>query len=178
MKGELQRFDPDQIRIINESVALGEELVSNHFKMSVNEWLRLRYDIKTLSDLTGNEIIQGPFAQVIRYQGKRADRRLGSAVYDFYKICLQDHAILSALKGMPEVSLSPFSLYIITHELIHIVRFCKFLQNFDASPGERNAEEGRVHACTHDILSALPIAGMTPVFKFYDEWRRPIDRLN
>jgi len=120
----------------------------------------------------------GPFAQVIRYEAKRDDRRLGSAIYDFYKICLQDHAILAALNGMPELSLSPFSLYIITHELIHIVRFCKFLQNFDASPEERLIEEGRVHASTHDILSALPITGMQPVFEFYDQWRRPIDRLN
>ncbi len=178
MTGELERFDPDQIRIINESVALGEELVSNHFKMSVNEWLRLRYDIKTLADLTGGEIIHGPFAQVIRYEGKRPDRHLGSAVYDFYKICLQDHTILDALKGMPQLSLAPFSLYIITHELIHIVRFCKFLQRFDASADERMIEESRVHASTHEILSTVSIPGMMPVFKFYDEWRRPIDRLN
>lgn len=178
MNGEPAQFDADQIRIINESVALGEELVSNHYKMSVNEWLRLRYDIKTLSDLAGDEIIQGPFAQVIRYEGKRPDRELGSATYDFYKICLQDHAILQALAGMPELSLPPFSLYIITHELIHIVRFCKFLQRFDASPEERMMEESRVHASTHEILSAAPVAEMAPVFKFYDEWRRPIDRLN
>jgi hypothetical protein len=178
MKGELEQFDADQIRIINESVVLGEELVSEHFKMSVNEWLRLRYDIKTLSELTGDEIIHGPFAQVIRYEGKRPDRHLGSAAYDFYKICLQDHTILSALKGLPDLSLSPFSLYIITHELIHIVRFCKFLQSFDASPEERMIEEGRVHALTHQVLSNLRIDGMTPVFSFYDQWRRPIDRLS
>lgn len=178
MTTNLERFDADQIQIINESVALGEELVSNHFKMSVAEWLRLRYDIKTLDDLTGDEIVDGPFAQVIRYEGKRTDRQLGSAAYDFYKICLQDHAILAAIKGTTELSLPPFSLYIITHELIHIVRFCKFLQNFDASPEERIAEEGRVHARTHDILSAIPISGIEPVFKFYDEWRRPIDSLN
>jgi hypothetical protein len=79
---------------------------------------------------------------------------------------------------MPELSLSPFSLYIITHELIHIVRFCKFLQSFDASPEERIIEEGRVHASTHQILSGLTIPGMDPVFRFYDQWRRPIDRLH
>ena len=40
-----------------------------------------------------------------------------------------------------------FSLvvYIATHELIHIVRFSKFLQNFHASPDEKQAEEKRVH---------------------------------
>ena len=178
MNDDLKRFDQAHIRLINESVALGEDRVSNHFKMSVNEWLRLRYDIKTLANLAGEEIIHGPFAQVIRYEGKRPDRQLGSATYDFYKICLQDHAILDALQGMPELAISPFSLYIITHELIHIVRFCKFLQRFDASPEERMREEARVHAATHEILSAAPVAEMAPVFKFYDEWRRPIDRLN
>ncbi|MFC1830119.1 hypothetical protein ACFL0O_10960, partial [Thermodesulfobacteriota bacterium] len=118
----LQQFNPDQISIVNNSVAMAEELVSNFYKMSESQWLHRRYDVKTLVDLTADEIVYGPFAQVIRYEGQRKESALGTSAYDFYKICLQDHAILSTTEQSPGLQLSPFSLYIVTHELVHIVR--------------------------------------------------------
>ena len=133
-------FRADQIQAINQAVTLGEELVSNYYKMSASQWLRPKYDVKTRIDLTAAEMVDGPFAQVIRYEGQRVGSTLGSEAYDFYKICLQDHAILAVLDQSPDLRLLPFSLYIIVHELIHIVRFSKFLQNFDASPAEKQAE--------------------------------------
>lgn len=172
------QFGPDQLQIVNQSVAMAEEVVSNHYKMSVNQWLRIRYDVKTLADLIGDEIVDGPFAQVIRYEGKRRGSQLGSETYDFYKICLQDHAILDAVRHFPALSLGPFSLYIIAHELIHIVRFSRFLQSFDATEDERLAEEARVHAWTHQVLQPLSLPGLDAVFDFYNQWRAPLDRLS
>ncbi len=174
----LTQFEPDQLQIVNQSVAMAEDVVSNHYKMSVNQWLRLRYDVKTLGDLVDDEIVDGPFAQVIRYEGKRRGSQLGSESYDFYKICLQDHAILDALQQRPTLDLGPFSLYIIAHELIHIVRFSRFLQSFDATEEERLAEEARVHARTHQVLRPLSLPGLDAVFDFYDQWRAPLDRLS
>ena len=138
-------FSPEQIKIVNNAAAMAEELVSNDYKMSASQWLGPRYDVKTLAELSPQEIIDGPFAQIIRYKGRRRNTALGSASYDFYKICLQDHMIQSTIDGSNGIELFPFSLYIITHELIHIVRFSKFLQSFDASAEERIAEEKRVH---------------------------------
>src|SRR5210317_500796 len=138
-------FGSYQIEIINQAVAMAEELVSNDYKMSASQWLGPRYDVKTLAELNPSEIIHGPFAQIIRYKGRRKNTSLGSATYDFYKICLQGHTIQSTLEMSPGIELFPFSLYIITHELIHIVRFSKFLQNFEASDRERMSEEKRVH---------------------------------
>ena len=170
-------FGPDEIQPVNSSVAMAEELVSNFYKMSASEWLHPKYDVKTRVDLTQDEIVDGPFAQVIRYEGQLEDNSLGSTSYDFYKICLQDHAILSALDMESGLALFPFILYIITHELIHIVRFSKFLQNFDASEEERMAEEKRVHKFTHDILSPVRLDGVPFVLDFYRRWRAPIDGL-
>ena len=167
---KLKIFGPGQIDIVNDSTELSEELVSNFYKMSASQWLHLKYDIKTLTHLCSDEIVHGPFAQVVRYEGKQEDKHLSSSTYNFYKICLQDHAILSKLKQSPDIKLFPFALYIMTHELIHIVRFCKFLQSFDASPLEKMAEEIRVHENTHEILSTVQIPGMGNVFKFYDQW--------
>ena len=58
------------------------------------------------------------------------------------------------------LALLPFSLYIITHELIHIVRFSRFLQNFDASDEEKMMEERRVHQTTHEILLPIRLSGV------------------
>ena len=172
-----QTFRPEQLQTINHAVAMAEELVSNNYKMTPSQWLGPKYDVKTLAELAVEEIIDGPFAQIIRYKGQRKDTSLGTSQYDFYKICLQDHAILSALKKTPGMALLPFSVYIVTHELIHIVRFGKFLQSFDASAEERSVEEKRVHERTHAILCDVGIPGMPVVLDFYNRWRIPFDEL-
>ncbi len=157
---------------------MAEELVSNAYKMSENQWLRRRYDVSTLAELEQGEIVDGPFAQVIRFSGRLKGTSLGSAAYDYYKICLQDHSILAALKRSSKMSLFPLVLYITTHELIHIVRFSKFLQSFDASPEETLAEEKRVHAKTRTILNPVNISGLAAVLKFYGKWHPPLEGLS
>jgi len=175
---KLNKFNTDQINTINNCVAMAEELVSNFYKMSASQWsAACAYDIKTLIDLSPEEIVHGPFAQVIRYKGWRKNSSLGSSTYDFYKICLQDHAILSAMKDSPDIKLFPFALYIVAHELIHVLRFSKFLQNFEASPKEMMVEEAHVHKITRGILDPINLFGMKNVLKFYERWHKPIDDL-
>ena len=170
-------FGPNQLETVNNAVAMAEELVSNNYKMSATQWLGPRYDVKTLAELEPEEIIDGPFAQIIRYKGQRKNTSLGSATYDFYKICLQDHTIRSTLEQTRKIQLFPFSLYIIAHELIHIVRFSKFLQSFEASAKERMAEEKRVHRRTHEILQPVQVHGLKNVLDFYNDWRVPYEDL-
>ena len=173
----LQRFQENELKVVNEAVAIAEEITSNAYKMSSAEWRGQRYDVKTLADLAPGEIVHGPFAQIIRYVGRKAETWLSSSEYDFYKICLQDHTILSALKKFPQLRLLPFTLYIVTHELIHVIRFAKFLQAFDASAKEKIIEEARVHEKTQAILRPTKTPGMDVVFDFYRAWQTPIDDL-
>ena len=172
---KLEKFESHQIDVLNNSVAMAEELVCNYYKMSANQWLRHRYDVKTLNDLADSEIVHGPFAQIIRYVGQRKDGTLGSTAYDFYKICLQDHTILSTLNQTLGLSLFPFIIYIMTHELIHIIRFSKYVVNFEASPEEKVKEETVVHEKTHEILRAINESGIEDVLEFFKRWRLPID---
>jgi hypothetical protein len=177
---DLEPFNADHLRTVNEASALAEELVSNAYKMSASQWLEPRREIKTLAQLGPEEIMGGPeapFAQVIRYQGRTGDSSLTSSTFDFYTICLQDHAILAALRENPALGLLPFSVYILTHELIHIVRFSLFEQYFDAPALQRQEEEIRVHIKTLDILSNSNIARMDAVLRFYQQWHRPLDSL-
>ena len=174
----LPKFNSDHFALLSTSVSMAEELVSNHYKFSANQWLRLNYDIKTLTDLRTDEIVYGPFAQIVRYVGQRKNHVLGSSAYDFYKICIQDHRILSAIEdSSDELQLQPFLLYIITHELVHIVRFNLFLQHFDASPDEKMSEEKRVHKKTHEILEPIRMPGLSKILKFYCQWRTEFDGL-
>jgi hypothetical protein len=174
----LEKFSAEQIDIINNCVAMAEELVSNYYKMTASQWAAAcAYDIKTLSELSAEEVVHGPFAQVIRYKGRPKNSSLGSLTYDFYKICLQDHTILSVINNSPHIRLFPFALYIVAHELIHILRFSKFLRNFEASHEEIMAEETHVHTITHTILKSVNVFGMEAVLKFYEKWCKPIDDL-
>ena len=173
----MEKFSPTQINIVNNAVAMAEELVSNHYKLSASAWLRRLYDVKTIAELSQEEIVHGPFAQIIRYKGQPKDTTLGSFTYDFYKICLQDHAILAALAGQPQIELFPFALYIISHELIHIVRFSQFLQHFDASPPEKLLEEKYVHHRTHAVLKDVKVPGILTVLNYYEKWRTPVESL-
>ena len=176
-KDRLPTFSSSQLAMVNNAVAMAEELVSNHYKMSASQWLHPKYDVKTLSELTDEEVVNGPFAQIIRYEGKLKGGVLGSSAYDFYKICIQDHAILEVINTHPEMELSPFALYVVTHELVHIVRFSRFLQNFNASAAEKLEEERRVHGITHEILDPVKSHGLGTVLDFYSTWRTPIDGL-
>ncbi len=167
---KLEKFNPAQMKIVNNSAAMAEEFVSDFYKMSASQWLRPKYDIKTLVDLSPDEIVHGPFAQIIRYGGQRKNSPLGSSAYDYYKICLQDQTIIATLIKSPQIKLFPFILYIVTHELIHIVRFSKFLQRFNASNEEMIEEEARVHEVTRELLLVVQVSGMKDVLKFYEKW--------
>ncbi len=169
-RGTVATFSKEQIKVVDESVAVAEEMVCNFYKMSASQWLRHRYDVKTFSELSPQEKVEGPFAQIVRYAGRGRELSLGSAVYDFYKICLQDPAILSALSTMKNFSLFPFMVYIMVHELVHIVRFAKFYQNFNAPDHEKKEEEKRVHQITRSVLSPYDITGMDDILKFYEKW--------
>jgi hypothetical protein len=171
-------FTDGQLSTITQAVGIAEELVSNHYKMSVSQWLRPKYDLKTLAELEPGEIVDGPFAQIIRYKGQPRKASLGSATYDLYKICLQDHTIVETLNRRPDLELLPFAVYITTHELVHIVRFSRFLQGFDASADERLAEEKRVHDRTHEILGAVRLRGLPEVLDFFKDWRAVCEKID
>ncbi|MBW1988765.1 MAG: hypothetical protein JRI97_04380 [Deltaproteobacteria bacterium] len=163
-------FGPEDIRKVGEAGQLAEELVADDYKLSASQWLRHRYDVCTLAELSPQEVAHGPFAQIVRYRGQPAESSLGSRAFDFYRICLQDHTILKALSGRPELSLFPFALYVLCHELVHVVRFSLFLQRFEASLSEKMAEEKRVHEKTCRILQKARVPEVEPLLRFYRAW--------
>jgi hypothetical protein len=167
---QLQYFSPHQLEKVTRAVELAEELISNHYKLSTSQLRKLHYDVKTLADLTEEEVVDGHFAQIVKYKRKRKNVLRETEAEDFYRICLQDHSILAALAENPELEFLAFLLYIVCHEMVHVVRFRRFLQQFDASADEKLDEERRVHAKTREILSPLSLHGIDGVLAFYRDW--------
>jgi hypothetical protein len=159
-------FNEKQISHMHQAADIAEELVSNNYQLSSRQWQKTPYEIKTLVELEHNEIVDIPYAQLVRYQARKKRSELSSACYDYYKICVQDHNILSAYKNNQGINLFSFFLYIITHELIHIVRFSRYLHLFHATEHERFIEEKKVHRKTKEILRCLHMASLKPVLEF------------
>jgi len=161
-------FHQDHKELVEDAAGLAEEVTSDFFKLGPSHWRRARYDILTLEALAREEISPHAHALVAKYQGQPHDRSLPSASFDFYRVCLQDHNILKALRSRGDLALFPLLLYIVTHELVHIVRFSQFLALFEASPGQKLAEEQRVHRLTQRILEPFNYLDMPPVIRYYE----------
>jgi hypothetical protein len=164
-------FQEKEIAVLIRAIDVSEELISDFYKITTSEWRRHRYDIQSLQDLREEEITDLAFAQIRRYARSPHQRVLGSEPGDFFKICLQDHVILRALERDPRMQLLPLATYIVIHELIHVIRFSKFLQLFDSTSSERDAEERLVHSLTYTVLGKCRINGMDEVLAAFKDCR-------
>jgi hypothetical protein len=164
-------FNSEQIRVVSQAVEIAEDVTANYFKISTAQWKHVRYDIQTLAELRPDEITDSAFAQITRYSRNPDHSLSGGRHDDYFKICLQDHNIMAAVERDEPLQLFPLAVYVVTHELVHVVRFCKFLQRFDAEPLERQREEMRVHDITHKALSAPKIPHLDYVLKAYRDYQ-------
>jgi hypothetical protein len=164
---QLRRFEGSEKPIIQEAVLIAEGSATDFFKLSASQWRRSRYDILTLEGLRQEEISSHALAQVAKYTCCLPGRELKSAQYDLYRICLQDHNILSTLEQQTKLALLPLLIYVITHELVHIVRFSQFHQLFDATTEQKEQEEQRVHSLTRQILQPFKCPDLEEIALYY-----------
>ncbi len=146
------KFTQEEIGKTADIFAKAEELTGNHFKLSSSDWKRFKYDVKTLKDLNANEISHEAFATLSKYTCQNESFDFGQRTFSFYQICLQDHNILWALKRDSEITFEGLLLYIAVHELIHIIRFNRFVTLFESNEREKRKEEKTVHTATFNIL--------------------------
>ena len=162
-------FHPHHKKLVQEAVVIAEEMTSDFFKLTPSHWRRARYDIATLEALGQEEISSHALALVAKYDGLPPGRELRSSSFDFYRVCLQDHNILKTLASRHDLKLFPFLCYILTHELVHIVRFSRFEARFETSAAEKLQEENLVHRLTWKILAPLNSLDLGPVIDYYQE---------
>ena len=163
-----RQFRAPHKELLKEAAVIAEEITFDFFKLSPAHWRQTRYDILTLEGLTQEEISPHAHALVAKYKGCPANSSLQSAWFDFYRVCLQDHNILSTLEASPELSMFPLLLYIVTHELVHVIRFSQFLALFEAAEAEKAREELRVHRLTQEILRPMNFVGLPAIIRYYN----------
>jgi hypothetical protein len=164
-------FNQDELAVLGQAISISEDIVSDHFKFSTSDWRRHRYDIRSLKDLLEEEVIDAAFAQIRRYARHPRERVRGSETGDYFKICLQDHVIRRATERDSLIALLPLTTYIVVHELIHVVRFARFLQSFSSTQPEQDAEERRVHMLTYQLLENRKIKGLPIVLAAFTDYR-------
>ncbi len=167
-----RHFNGTQISLAGKTFSQAEMMAGQYFRLSPSEWKGHRYDVKTLAFLEKHEVREGAFAHLCRYQFRKEHEGAEEGCY-FYRICLQDHNILKVINRNDGIELFPLMVYILTHELVHIIRFRKFMQRFDVDQEEKEIEEGKVHQTTYQILRSLKGINLNPIFDSYVGHRCP-----
>lgn len=161
------RFGCRQLQRLGRLVVFARELTGDHFRLGEEEARGVPCEIRTLDELDDREIRtdDGILADIARYEYQEP---LFGRKRDLYRVNLQDHNILRSLRRREDgIRFSPLLLYVLTHELVHVVRFVKFLAPFHTAPASMLQEEQRVHATTCRILAHVPIEGMDKVMRRY-----------
>jgi len=173
----LQYFNKNQLGVIGDALDIAEDMTSNYFKLSVLHWKKNRFDIRTLSSLFGEEIKDNVFALLKKYSSdSRTEIEPANKQREFYLIYLQDHHILQALQRDSNIELLPLLAYILTHELVHIVRFCKFQVRFDTQEANNRIEEEKiVNQTTYKILKQLSLPNLSYILGSYNPDKINID---
>jgi len=147
-------FTESDLMTICRAASLAERLTEKRFDLHEGHWKREPYTIFTLKQVNRGLYEPDVFANVIRYK-TRVNQKTKPVPADRYGIVLQDPNILRALLRKSQHDLWTISLFVLTHELIHVVRFKKFNVDFFADPGARQTEESLVQSITEEILSGV-----------------------
>jgi hypothetical protein len=163
-------FDKKQCNWVGEVLEISETLVENHFQVDLNDAERFPYDLRTLANLRRQEKTRRALAQVCKYeyQNKKALFRDGGK--EFYRICLQDDRILNMVRTEGDSLLRPLLLYVVTHELIHVIRFSMDPHRFYLHSEEKRVEERDVHCKTYEVLRSFRDPQVDLLLERYRPW--------
>ncbi len=138
------------IRAMDEA----EERTIGYYCIPPYRWHRLQYDLVTQQDHEWEPLPESALARLQLLSRLRPSRE---TVGDFYRIQLNDPSILNAARRESlELDLYPFLVYILTHEMVHLVRLSTILPEGQEAEVAAEAEESRVHVVSRRILSRMP----------------------
>jgi hypothetical protein len=149
-------FSAIERRQVRDAERQAAELVSRFYVLAPREWARMPYEVRTLEQLSDTEVRDGVYAHVLCYGVRREIGARVVAEHDLYRICLQDHAILES-----GLAVSGVLLYVLTHELVHVVRFGQRMQSIDLPPHLRSDEEASVDRTARLILRNSGLRGVS-----------------
>jgi hypothetical protein len=158
--GKALRFTNPQRSLVYEALNEAEERIAGYYCIPPFRWENLHYDLLTRED-HGWE----PLPDLMLARVRHLQRSNPNKPFNFYRIELNDDSILTAAERedlLNDKHLYPFFVYIITHEMVHMVRLSSILeQGPDTVAPEDEFEEERVQGISRRILecssSYLPV---------------------
>jgi hypothetical protein len=143
-------FSTPQRNLVFQALSEAEGRTAGYYCIPPFRWERLRYDLLTQADY-GWEPLPDPMLARVRCL-QRVNTR---SPFDFYRIELSDKRILAAAEREDLLKdLYPFLVYILTHEMIHLVRLSSILESGPETPAPPDeSEEHRVQSISRRILT-------------------------
>ena len=173
----VQLFSEQQAALVEPLTKRAEELTGDFFRLPSFGPERYLYEVVTVCQQVPTERTPGVFAHLVRYTRTLPGPGQERVPASFYRICLQDEEILDSLtRRRVSFDLASLLLYILTHELVHLVRIERFEHFYDAEEPGRGEEEMVVHDLTHRILEPLPDDKVQAVLECYRHHCIPVRR--
>ncbi len=156
------QFSPLQRNLVFQALDEAEERIKSYYCIPPFKWQQLRYDLLTREDREWEPLPSAMLARV-RYLQEIKTRQS----YDFYRIELNDPSILTAAERESLTKdLYLFLVFILTHEMVHLVRLSIILDDWIKLAAFAESEEWRVQDISRQILTISP--EFRPVLKkFY-----------
>lgn len=145
------QFSQDQRKLAIQATDEAEERTARYYCIPPFRWQEMPYDLLTCQDQEWEPLPDAVLARVQFLQ--RSVTRYGN-LHSFYRIQLNDPIILTAAhRENLAADLYPFLVYIITHEMVHLVRLSAILEHPVAISPFDESEELRVQQISHQILT-------------------------
>ena len=155
------RFSREQRKLVIRALGEAEEHTSRYYCIPPHQWQRLRYDLLTRQDTEWEPLPEVVLARVQCLEKLSARR---SQPFDFYRIQLNDPSILRAAKRENlRNDLYHFLVYILTHEMVHLVRLSTIIGHEKDFLILLDSEESRVRKVSHQILSHARYKALQPI---------------
>ncbi len=163
-RGPVQ-FTHKQRHLAFRALEDAETRTSGYYCIPPFRWQKLHYDLLTRTDREWQPLPEGMLARTQRCQ-LHARRRSGPS--DFFRIELHDPGILlAARRERLREDLYPLLLYILTHEMVHLVRLSAILTDAEQVGLPRESEEARVRQIARSILLASQTPGLDMVLRHF-----------
>jgi len=165
--GEPRLFGPEHLLEVQRTLALAEELCGDFYHLSAFDIRSAPFDVVTGRELIAEGVEPPPLAsqlaEVRRCDLTREERSARDRRRTHYRICLWDPHILAVFdRGeRPGAVL----LFVLVHELVHVVRFAKQLALFESGQLARVNEEAAVHETTDRILARAREPGLSELLE-------------
>ena len=143
-------FNYIEKKIVYSALDEAADYLRGFYCFSPREWFNYCYDLKTELEGGINCSPKKAFAEVRQYTPRE---NFSLFPKERYQICLFDKNILRTLWKQSNMEFYPFMVYILTHELIHVARFCQNLHPFDCDQESLQKEEEKVNQLTQQVLN-------------------------